>query len=483
MKRTLKKGWIFVAMASISLASCSLDPKITENVDYTKNPISTENELDASLIGAYSLMTSAKYYGNNILSFSEVRSGNAYSTNRTNRLGSLSTFTLAPTHKYTVETWEQIYLVVSEANRAIESNLNDSKAVQSLKGQAYVLRALAHYDLLRLYGQQYVDNKGLDGLGVPYIKKYADVTAKVTRGTVGSNREDIFADLDKGIELLTESDSGSKVKISLAAALGLKARIALFFSNWSPDDLGVARDNAQKAIEVAGTEVMTRSAFLDTYKADDPQSNSIFELKQSGVDNSGSDSMYYLYESPVNGGYGDIVLNFKVEELFENDAPKDVLDEDDNVIETIPANDIRADREMIYTIAGDLRNKGKYPKMTSNLKLMRYEELLLIFVEADYRINNSVTADALKLFNNLKRNRLVDFTDLTTYDLEDIRLERQKELLFEGFGFEDLMRFHLEVVNPRLRDGSQIKPIPYGDKRLVFPIPQSEINASGIPQN
>lgn len=476
MKRTLKKGWILVAMVSISLASCSLDPKLTENIDYEKTPISTVDELEANLIGTYALMAHPTYYGNNIIAYSDVRSDNAYSDGRSNRFGNVSSFGLTTSARYVADTWKQIYLVTSEANRAIEANLKEDSDVKRLKGQAYVLRALAHYDALRIYGQQYFNNQGLDGLGIPYIKKYGAIDAKVTRGTVASNRADIYADLDKGIALLEESKSLiSNVKITVAAAHGLKARIALFFSNWDTADLTIARENALIAMEKSGSNVIGRFAFVSTYSADDAQSNSLFELKQSGVDNPGTDSLFYVYTDEENG-YGDIVVNFKVEDLFGSDAPEDILDGDGNITETIPANDIRADRAMINTIAGELRNIGKYPKMASNLKIMRYEEALLIFVEADYRIANGVTAQALEYFNTLKKNRLTTFTNVTTYTLDDIRIERQKELLFEGFGFEDLMRFHLPVTNV-------YGTFNYGEDLLAFPIPQTEINASGIQQN
>ncbi|WP_353119225.1 RagB/SusD family nutrient uptake outer membrane protein [Myroides odoratus] len=475
MKRTLKQIGIFVAIASISLASCSLDPKLSENIDYGKTPISTEEELQASLIGTYALMADAKYYGNNIIAYSDVRSENAYSDGRSNRLGNVSSFGLTTSARYVADTWQQIYLVISETNRAIEANVTEDASIKKLKGQAYVLRALAHYDALRIYGQQYVNNKGLDGLGVPYITKYAAIDAKVTRGTVAANRADIYADFDKGIALLTEADSQDKVKISLAAAYGLKARVALFFSNWDNADLLVAKENAQQAMDNSNSNVLGRFAYVSSYSADDAQANSIFELKQSGVDNPGTDSLFYVYAEEKDG-YGDILVNFKVEDLFGADAPKDILDGDGEVIETIPANDIRADRDMIAIRANELRNVGKYPKMASNLKLMRYEELMLIFIEADFRITNGVTPKGLEYFNLLKKNRLTTFTDLTTYTLDDIRIERQKELLFEGFGFEDLMRFHLPITNI-------YGTFTYGEDILAFPIPQSEINASGIPQN
>ena len=480
MKRTLRTVWIFVAMASISLASCSLDPKISENIDYSKEPIKTEAQLSATVVGAYALMTSNKYYGNNVLAFSDARS-NAYSDNRTNRLGNVSAFTINSSARYAAETWEQIYLVISETNRALEAEIEDSAEVKKLRGQAYVLRALAHFDLMRLYGQQYVDNSGLAGLGIPYITKYAATDAKVVRGTVGDNRSSIYNDLDKGIELLKQADTKSRIKVSLVSAYAFKARIALFFSNWEVSDLAIAKDNASLAMSTSTGRVIERALFADSYGSSDPQGNTIFEMARDKVFNSGTDGLYYLYVTDAIG-YGDLLVNFDVEELFGEDAPKEVVDDKGNT--HVVANDIRASQAMIDVVYDELRNVGKYPKIESNLKLIRYEEMILTFIEADYRINNAPSGEGLELLNTLRQNRLLNYTNVTTYDLEDIRLERQKELLFEGFGFEDLMRFHLEVKNPSLigTDG-QIKPVVYGDRKLSFPIPQSEINASGIPQN
>lgn len=475
MKKTLRTIYIIGLMAGVSLTSCSLDPKLTENIDYSKNPIKDLEELDAALIGSYALMASQYYYGSNIIGYSEVRSRNAYSDGRSNRQGNVSSFALTPSAAYAADTWRQVYKVISEANRILSADIQETVGVKNIKGQAYVLRALAHFDLLRIYGEQYVDDKGLDALGIPYIKAYADIDNKVVRGTVAENRASIYEDLDKGISLLSEENSNSKIKISLATAYGIKSRVGLFFSNWEDNDLTTARDNAELAMIESGAGVIARSAFADAYKADDPQGNSVFELKQSGTDNPGTNSLYYLYASEVDG-YGDILVNFDVNELFGDDAPIEEEDDEGNIIVT-PANDIRADISMIgIATDGELRNLGKYPAMTSNIKIMRFEELILNYIEADFRINNGSSAEGLTLFNELRENRLTDFVPLTTYDLEDIRLERQKELLFEGFGFEDLMRFHLPIEN-------MYGVFEYGQDVLAFPIPQSEINASSIPQN
>ncbi|MDR0193818.1 MAG: RagB/SusD family nutrient uptake outer membrane protein [Myroides sp.] len=457
--------------SSVTFVSCSLDSELTENIDYDKNPIKNDAELKAASIGVYSLMKAPEYYGNNIIAFSEVRSDNAYSNNETNRLGNVSSFALTPTAKYPVETWTQIYKVISAANRVIDANYPSmGKTAEQYKGEAYVLRALAHYDLVRNYGEQYVNDGGLVAKGVPYIKKYADIDSKVSRGTVGNNRSSIYEDFDKGIELLKKGGGNSKIKISLAAAYGLKARAALFFSNWESKDLVIAKDFAKQAMNTSGGGIVPRAGFKDIFNADDPQSNSLFEIKFSGVDNPGTNSLSYVYTLTEMGGYGPIVVNFKVAELFGADAPE----------ASKVANDIRADIDMIRNnYEGTLQNFGKYVRMSSNIKVLRYEEMLLTFIEADFRLNNTISSESLEYLNALRNNRLIKYNNVATYSLEDIRVERQKELLFEGFGFEDAMRFHRPIKNPTIQGGGII----YGKPLLAFPIPQSEINASGIEQN
>ncbi|MCC9041738.1 RagB/SusD family nutrient uptake outer membrane protein [Myroides sp. M-43] len=470
-KKIIKIVLMFTLCSSVTFVSCSLDPKLTEEIDFDKSPIKNDAELGAATIGIYALMKSNEYYGNNIIAFSEVRSDNAYSNNATNRLGNVSGFGLTPTASYAVGTWTQIYKVVSASNRVIEASYNDMGGfAQICKGEAHIIRALAHYDLLKNYGEQYVENGGLDALGVPYVKKYGAIKTSITRSNVAANRVDIYEDLDRGIELLKNGDQKSKVKVTLATAYGIKARAALFFSNWDTKDLVIAKENAKKAMELSRGDIISRSAFKDTYKADDPQNNSIFEIKFSGSDNPGTNSLYYVYNSNKDEGYGPIVVNFKVSSLFGLDAP----------IGKNEANDIRADIEMIdNNYRGVLQNIGKYVKMASNIKVLRYEEMLLTFIEADFRQNNQITGESLKYFNDLRAKRLVNYEAVRTYSLEDIRIERQKELLFEGFGFEDAMRFRRAIKNPRITGGI----MDYGKPLLAFPIPQSEINASGIKQN
>ncbi len=443
-----------------SLVSCekdALEPNLSVDRDLNEKPIETQADLRAVLTGAYETMTHYTYYGREIILFDEVRTDNAYSIGYSNRFLNVSQFGITVNHVYPADTWKQIYKVINSSNLAISSVVSkgDKEEINDLMGQAYAIRALAHFDLLKLYGQQNVDQNA-DALGVPYITKFAELDSKsYTRLSVKENRTLIYADIDKAISLLKENPSDGAYRLNMQSVLGLKSRIALYFAAFFPGDYALVVDAADKAMQMGG-EIISKSAFEASFSSDSAQPNSIFELAQSGVFNQGTNSIFYVYSYD---GYGDILVHPDVLDLFTN------------------PDDVRGGEKMIAEdVDGDLRNIGKYAKVSSSIKVMRFEELLLNYVEAAFVLNNG-DAQALTLLNNLATQRGEDaYTALT---LDDIRTERRKELIFEGFRFGDMMRYKMGIpVSPVLD-----KPVPYGDTKLAFPIPQNEINVSKIKQN
>lgn len=475
-----------------NLTSCSLDPKLENSVDNELSPIRTVAELEAGINGSYSRMKSATYYGRDIIIFSESRSAYMYGDGRTGRFDNVSGFNLQAIHSYTKDTWYQIYRMISNTNRVLEAELDIQDAnVAFNKGQAYVLRALGHYDVLRIYGEQYVDEKGYDALGIPYIVKFAETNAKVSRGTVKETKEAIYRDLDQGIELLKQSGKGSTLKdrINLATAYALKSRIALFFAQFDRSQYNVVVENAQLSIEESNKSnisVIPRSGFLDSYKAEGIQQNSLFELAQSGVDNNGTASLFYIYNSFSNGGsYGDV--------RWIGNSKSIVFDEkeEDKVIDDIRSAVVTSDYQ------NQLRNTGKYTSRGSNIKMVRLEEVMFNYIEATLEgAGNGDAGLALNYLNEIVGQRVLlkkadDNNDAgvakvyTSLDKEVVRKERTRELLFEGFGFEDLVRAKGVVKNPmsatnKLLVNGEVK---HDDALTAFPIPQAEINVSKIEQN
>lgn len=471
----------FLSLGGMVFNSCSLDSEQSNYKD-DSSPISTTDELISTVNGAYAQMTSSTYYGRDVIIYSEARSPYAFSSDRTGRFGNVSGFDLQVSHAYPKDTWLQIYRVITNANKVIEATLEDNQKNGYYKGQAYIIRALGHYDLVRIYGEQYVNDGGVNALGVPYKTKSHDADELITRPTVKENMDAIFNDLDRGIELLLKGREGGlegnslvKEKINYVAALGLKSRIALFFSQYDKSKLEVVVDAASKAIKEKGAiDVLPRAGYMDGYKSDGVMPNSLFELAQSGTDNQFTASLQYIYNRGTSGGYGDVQWKFdKVTAVFD---PKD-------------GEDIRA--EVITADKPDnvLRNTGKYVSRSSNIRMIRIEEVMLNYAEATLNgASNGDQAVALAYVNDIESNRVL-INDapkkLTSLSMDVLRNIRMKELMFEGFGFEDAMRWRQSISNPKISVNTRITgdAIEYGNGLLTFPIPESETNVSRIEQN
>ncbi|MEC4113720.1 RagB/SusD family nutrient uptake outer membrane protein [Myroides pelagicus] len=476
----------FLGLGTMTFTSCSLDSEQSNYIDGNE-PITSTEKLIASLNGAYARMTSSTYYGRDIIVFSEARAPYAYSSDRTGRFGNVSAFALQTTHSYAKDTWLQIYRTITNANKVIEAALETSEKNNYYKGQAYVIRALAHYDLVRIYGEQYVNGEGLAALGVPYKTLSHSADESIKRMTVRENMEAIYADLEQGIAYLKagkeaglEGNSLVKAKINYAAALGLQSRIALFFSQFDESQLELVVAAAEQAIEARGNVVvLPRAGYIDGYKTDGIMTNSLFELAQSGTDNQFTNSLQYIYSIGSNGGYGDVQwLPATVEAVFD---PADGNDIRAKVITVDGVNDTKA-----------LRNTGKYVVRSSNIRMLRIEEVMLNYVEATLEgAGNGDMGQALDYMNQIVGSRVVtikdgvetpkQFTSIKKKDLQDLRM---KEMMFEGFGFEDAMRWRKGISNPKITDNDDLgESIEFGNPLLAFPIPEAEINVSKIQQN
>ncbi|WP_106791809.1 RagB/SusD family nutrient uptake outer membrane protein [Aquimarina sp. Aq78] len=447
----MKKKIVYLVCSALfiaSISSCSnddLEPTLLQNQNLEGN-ISTIEDLSNLLNGTYSWMTQSTYYGRDIIVYGEARSDNAYSTGKSGRFISVSDMNMLESDGYALNTWSVIYTAISTANIAInvEGVEGDEDQINHTKGQAYVIRALGHFDLLRLYGQQHVDNGGLSALGVPYIDKFKDDGDLLpSRKTVGEVKNLILADLDKASSLMSETLNGTSTYITTYAANAVKARVALYF-----EEYGIAKDAAKAVIDSGQFTILDSASYVESWSKDN-EPNSIFELAYDKDDNQGINGLANIYRF----GYGDIVAYDDFTSIFD-------------------AGDIRRTTSMIDIDGDKLRNIGKYPSQSfdDNISLIRYEEIILIYAEA--LLETGATGDALSWLNMIPDNR--DANLYTEATKENILLERRKELCFEGFRFDDLARTKQDI--PKLNVVSQ-GPV-YGSYNYAFPIPLAELNAN-----
>lgn len=434
----------------VSCSSDSLEPSLEQSRDFNLNPPSTLSDLQLLANGMYKRMVAVAYYGRDYIIFNEARTDNAYSTGASNRFLNVSQTAVAASAAFPTDTWTQIYRVIANANLIINSNVTVGSAaiINDLKAQALATRALGHFDLVKLFGQQHITGEGgMEALGVPYVKTYRDLTKLApARNKVSEVKQMIYADLDAAIPLY--SSTLDYTIINKQAALAIKSRVALYFKDWD-----VARDAAAAALAIGTANVVPESGFVSSFAADGKQVNSVFDLVQLSNDNNGINGLYQIY---ANTNYGDIIVNpnHNFRSIFES-------------------TDIRNSAAMIAV--QDLsrtRNIGKYTKLATNTRVIRYEEIVLNYAEALFETGN--TTLALTQLNRIASNRAA--TLHTVASKANILLERRRELAFEGFRFDDLVRNGQGIpTNPNLAS-----PRAYGDTNLAFPIPQSEINGNSV---
>jgi hypothetical protein len=453
-----KNIYIFlIVLVGIGFQSCtedSLEPTLAQNKD-VETSINNLEDLQGILRGAYNRMTSSSYYGRDFIIYGEVRSDNCYANGNSGRFLTVAAMDMGETDGYASNTWTQIYRVIASANIIIGKEgvelEGDVGEINQVIGQAYAIRALAHFDLLKLYGQQNVTGEGVRG--IPYITEYKGDNLTPERNTVAEVRSMIEADLSKALSLMSDALNGSKEFISTYAVYAIRSRVALYFKDWN------TVVSASEAIINSGNySIIPQAQFVASWQAKQ-NVNSIFELAFSSTDNQNINGLQYIYRGE---NYGDIRVLPDLQTIFD-------------------AGDVRNSPEMIGMEFGYVTNLGKYPAVdySDNIPLFRYEEIILNYAEAQFELGNN--AIALNYLNMIPAER--GAAAYTTVTKDNILQERRREFCFEGFRFDDLARTGRDI--PVVDAFLQTHGGPtYGSYNYAFPIPRNELTANAnIKQN
>ena len=437
-------------------SSCTedeLEPTLAQSKS-VEGSINNQEDLEGLLRGVFNRMTDATYYGRDVIIYGEIRSDNTYANGNSGRFLTVAAMDLGSDQAYPTDTWTQIYRAIALANVIIgteEQELQGDQAViDHTIGQAYAIRALGHFDLLRLYGQQHVTG-GDQTLGVPYVKEFKGDDLNPVRNTVSEVQTFIYDDLTKAKSLMSANLDGSKQFITTGAVSALESRFALYFGDW-----GRVKSAAEEVI--GDYQIIGASDYANSFLIDEA-ANSIFELAFSSTDNQNINGIQYIYRGE---SYGDVRVLDDLYSIFE-------------------AGDIRASAEMIdYDPESPdyLANLGKYPSKdySDNIPIIRYEEVLLNYAEALFRLGETgVTGTALETLNLIPAER--GASAYAAINEDNILLERRKELCFEGFRFDDLARTgrNIPLVDGILQ--SHGGPA-YGSFNYAFPIPKAEMNSN-----
>jgi hypothetical protein len=463
MKKYILKYGMLAVISTAALTSCSDDFVESEFYQQVQQgPLNTIEEMDSFVKGQYVSMRNAAYYGCDFLMIGETRSNNMYSdfANGAGYYQTVSSYSMTAGDTYSSGPYMNMYQVISKANIVINNvpsgqltwkSSQDPIVIEAranyLKGQSYAARALALFDLLRLFGQEYAG--GTTGVVVPTV---FDPQAKQARSTVAATRAQIEADFDKALTLMgapTSSVHTNRTEINQFTVKALMSKYYLY-----KGDFAKVRTLVAEIVASNRYSVVPAADFSSSFSKANSAPNSIFEIAVGSTNDLGTTSIANkLNLAPA--GYGNMKV---LPALRTSYAPDDI-------------------RGSVVSSANVLF--GKYVNSFDNIHIIRYEEILLNGAEAE--LNGGSSAVALTYYNLIqsKRGKANGALPVAgSVALSDIYTERQKELVGEGFGYWDLLRRN-QPITQRSANGTAGTVRNVGNQLLTFPIPRAEINVPG----
>lgn len=392
-----------------------------------------------------------------------------------------------------LQFWRQAYYGIFQANKVIEAI--DDNAPQNqlqLKGENIFLRALMHYDLVRIFGRPYSQDPDKN-LGVP-IKTSSDINDLPGRSTVKQTYEFIVNDLLKAADLMKENKSN--IFASKEVAWALLSRVYLYMEQ---NDKAI--EYADKVINSNRYKLLTTTQ-LGKYYTTSPEANSetIFAIKNQASENQGKNGIGSFY---TRDGWGEIFVSKSYRQLIY----KNPNDERIKFIDPDYALDASGNKvpDATEEVGFKVKNRSGYSQyfnlkytlqdnvlLLSSPVVLRLAEMYLIKAEAYAKLGKP--AEAIQMVNvirsraGLTGNQLYTPTDLKGYPsvLDVVLAERNLELAFEGHRSFDLFRNNRDLDRSfTLSEGwSGPRSIPANSPLIVAYIPEVEIGLnSKLVQN
>lgn len=456
MKYTNFKIFLFATV--LSLASCGedlLDLQPFQSVDL-ETAIGTIGDYQAAMSGTYSGLQSSNYYGRYFVLVPDVMSDNVKQNSQANRAALYSDFIMNAQDGIAAGMWNTIYNTIARANTVINAEAELPAAVQADKnqliGEALTVRALAHFDLVRMFAQHYGFTSDNSHPGVPIVTVF-DKDARPSRNTVAEVYAQVISDLNAAIPLMTKDPRNSS-RLSQMAAKALLARVQLYMGNYS-----AAESLASEVINSGKYSLLSNSAYVGAWSSSN-SSESIFEVAFNEVDNNGADALGRMY---VVEGYGDYLPA-------------------GDLIDLIPEGDVRLGLFKVDPnlsgVYGTVRvNKYPNPAVQDATPVIRLSEMYLIRAEARARTGNEPGAredlDVIRLRGlPTAAPSSESGQDLITL----IMTERRIELMFEGQRLWDMMRTKQSLK--RINCTNSTCELAYPNDKFISPIPQTEIDAN-----
>lgn len=463
----------FIVVLALSFTSCE-DFLVREPLldDSYENTLSNWDGLNKATVGCYGPLYSEDWYGAGLPILADLKADNAKSSPiSSGRYQNDYNWLQDPSN--TSALWTRAYVAITRACNVINAldELDYTTLVADatpeqldhLKAEALFIRALGHFDLLRMYAQPYTHDP--NSLGVPIILETPSPMDKPARNTVSEVYDQIITDLTDAIPLFTDDgiDRGEidpKGFASANAAKALLARVYLYMG-----DYPAVYSQTEDLIDTTDTGLYTAAEYTTVW-GEDAAKEIIFEVWGNDQQSYAPywEEIGYMYDPT---GYGDVCATSGLLALYE-------------------AGDVRAN-----LFQGDSNYPGyfwptKYPgkgspNRSNNIPVLRMSDVVLMRAEAALAIGKP--GEAQKLLHAVRSRRGLTSTPAATE--QDIFDERRRELCFEGHLLFDYARLNKNLDrNDEDNRITGFEDISFPSYLWAMPIPIQEIEANeNIVQN
>jgi hypothetical protein len=388
--------------------------------------------------------------------------------------------------------WYISYKIINDANTVIEAaekNAAGDAFMQQLIGECYFLRALAHFNLVRLFAKPYTTS--LDAPGI-IIRTSTQEPSLKARATVKEVYDAVIADGEKAASLMNQSRGVQYA--SKEAAWALLSRVNLY-----KEDNAKAIEYSDKVIGSGRFRLETAATFPALFANAQTAGETIFCIAFTTKEDYGKfGSIASMIYSDGNSGWGEEYA-FKSLRDTMSGQPTDVRWS--YIVPSKNSSGVVQKKngiEMYYI--SKFSFQGGSPTLSSPI-LFRLAEMYLNRAEAKAKSGN--TAGALNDVDSIRNQRGLSgalysgVLPAGKTALEVVLKERRVELAFEGHRVFDVYRnkqslnrtywgYHLPGLSESDVDLSQQPSgyanmmVPYTNNRVIYYLPVDEINTNTL---
>lgn len=495
MKKILKLSVIAFAFLAVSSCKKFLDenpPSAYTPANYYKSLAQAQNAVN----GIYASISTIYSQGGNFDDLSllllEMPTGQAntdisQSTNNQELLH-LST---SSANLYVRQWWRTSYQGIDAANLAITNisampaSVVSAAQKSQLVGQAQFLRAWFYFNLVRIYGDvplSTAPTAGAVGLQVPRTPA-KDIYEK-------SIVPDLLAAEQSGLPFADQTG-----RVSLGAVKGLLAKV---YETMAGYPLQQADKNAlakQKALEVISSNQFTFYSNYDQFRdpANDNKMENIFMAQFSST--SWSNPMFnytlplFTAVSGVYAGTGALTPDLT---FYKSFTPGDKRGQEDQYFfshyasQATGANVVFTTGQHIFKYFNNVSYASNSPSAKC-YPIIRLTDIMLLYAEAQNEADGTPDANSYTYLNQIRSR--AGLTPLAGLSQDQFRQavwrERNHELCYENITWFDMVRTRMAYDTKNDKFVTLVGyTFPYGSnitfqtKNLLFPLPQSEIQAN-----